>query len=164
MGAANAPSLTITSLHRNEAGQFVLTWAAETNAFSNLHFTVESAPWPRSAFTALSAPISESASLSYTDRVMNSGPAAFYRVAEPPAYTALTQPGAFAIVASWQALDAGNTGGLIAQGYVGAVSDGRCLYFAPYRNNALNFHGNVLRFDARLPRRVPASLHGGSNM
>jgi hypothetical protein len=70
---------------------------------------------------------------------------------------------AFTNSASWRVIDAGVTSGLQTQGYVGAVSDGRYLYFAPYRNNT-NYHGNVLRFDARLPRGIPATVFGGSNL
>ena len=66
--------------------------------------------------------------------------------------------------AGWQAFDAGNTSGLQSQGYVGAVSDGRYIYFSPYRNIPNNFQGNVLRFDARLPRLIPSTVTGGSNL
>jgi hypothetical protein len=69
----------------------------------------------------------------------------------------------FNSTASWQAFDAGNTSGLQTRGYVGAVSDGRYIYFAPY-NTGSGFSGNVLRFDARLPRAIPASVTGGSNL
>ena len=71
--------------------------------------------------------------------------------------------GPFTNASSWRAVDAGSTGGLATQGYVGAVSDGRYVYFAPYRNTN-NFSGNVLRFDARLPRQIPATVTGGSNL
>lgn len=71
--------------------------------------------------------------------------------------------GGFTSPASWEAIDAGNTSGLSTQGYEGAVSDGRYLYFAPYFNGN-NFSGNVLRFDARLPRAVPPTVSGGSNL
>ena len=46
---------------------------------------------------------------------------------------------------------------------MGAVSDGRYVYFAPYRDNN-NFSGNVLLFDARLPRSIPTTANGGSNL
>jgi hypothetical protein len=71
--------------------------------------------------------------------------------------------GGFTNAASWQAFDAGGSSGLASQGYVGAVSDGRYIYFAPYVNTN-GFSGVVLRFDALLPRRVPATVYGGSNM
>jgi hypothetical protein len=64
---------------------------------------------------------------------------------------------------SWHAFDADGTSGLPAQGYVGAVSDGRYIYFASYRNTN-NFSGVVLRFDARLPRAIPVTVNGGSNL
>jgi len=59
--------------------------------------------------------------------------------------------------------DAGTTGGLNTQGYVGAIFDGRYVYFSPYRNTN-DFHANVLRFDARLPRLIPSTVTGGSNL
>jgi len=71
--------------------------------------------------------------------------------------------GVFTNSASWMAFDAGNTTGLQTQGYVGAVSDGRYIYFAPY-NTGNGFSGNVLRFDARLPRAIPPTVTGGSNL
>jgi hypothetical protein len=71
--------------------------------------------------------------------------------------------GTFTKSSSWHAFDAGGTGGLPAQGYVGAVSDGRYVYFAPYRNTN-NFSGIVLRFDSRLPRSIPPTVTGGSNL
>lgn len=70
---------------------------------------------------------------------------------------------AFTNTASWQAFDAGGTGGFQAKGYVGAVSDGRYIYFAPYFNG-VGFSGTVLRFDGRLPRLVPSTVVGGSNL
>jgi hypothetical protein len=60
-------------------------------------------------------------------------------------------------------VDAGNTSGLTTQGYVGAISDGRYIYFAPYYNGN-EISGNVLRFDARLPRGIPPTVSGGSNL
>jgi hypothetical protein len=71
--------------------------------------------------------------------------------------------GPFSSLASWQAFDAGNTAGLLTQGFVGAVSDGRYIYFAPYFNSSSS-SGNVLRFDARLPRAIPPTMLGGSNL
>ena len=55
------------------------------------------------------------------------------------------------------------TSGLPSQGYEGAVSAGRYLSFAPYHNTN-DFSGIVLRFDARLPRMIPATVRGGSNL
>ena len=68
----------------------------------------------------------------------------------------------FTSSASWSAYDAGSTSGLNTTGYGGAVSDGRYIYFAPYANGG-GSSGNVLRFDAKLPRAVPATVSGGSN-
>jgi len=68
--------------------------------------------------------------------------------------------GTFANAASWQAYDAGNTGGLGAKGFQGALFDGRYVYFVPYRN--INFSGVVLRFDARQPQQLPDTISGGS--
>ena len=68
----------------------------------------------------------------------------------------------FTSSASWSAYDAGSTSGLNTTGYGGAVSDGRYIYFAPYSTGA-GSSGNVLRFDAKLPRAVPATVSGGSS-
>src|ERR1043166_6891130 len=65
--------------------------------------------------------------------------------------------GVFTNSASWTAFDAGNTAGLQTQGYVGAVSDGRYIYFAPYSSGS-GFSGNVLRFDSQLPRAIPPTV------
>ena len=54
--------------------------------------------------------------------------------------------GSFASAGSWQAMDAGNTGGLSTKGYFGAVTDGRHVYFVPCNDTA--FHGRILRYDA----------------
>jgi hypothetical protein len=51
---------------------------------------------------------------------------------------------------------------LNSKGYGGGVFDGRYIYFAP-NYNGVGFHGNVLRFDAKLPRAVPATVSGGSS-
>jgi hypothetical protein len=74
--------------------------------------------------------------------------------------------GEFESTRSWSALDAAVTDGLATQGYVGAAFDGRYVYFAPYRlpGGAAPFHGNVLRFDARLPRELPPTTQGGSTL
>jgi hypothetical protein len=34
----------------------------------------------------------------------------------------------------------------------------------PFRNNTLNFHGDVIPFDAHLPRSIPSTAMGGSNL
>jgi len=68
----------------------------------------------------------------------------------------------FTTAASWSAFDAGGTSGLNSAGYAGAVSDGRYIYFAPLHNSG-GADGIVLRFDAKLPRAVPATVSGGSN-
>lgn len=47
---------------------------------------------------------------------------------------------------SWSIYDAGYTNGLYTRGYVGAVYDGRYVYFSPH-NNTHGPHGNVLRYD-----------------
>jgi hypothetical protein len=99
--------------------------------------------------------VSENSALVYTDPVSVNG-TAFYCIAESNAFTMLNQPGAFT------AYDAGNTLGLNTIGYSGAVFNGRYIYFAPF-SNAGGSNGNVLRFDAKLPRAVPATVSGGSN-
>lgn len=48
--------------------------------------------------------------------------------------------------ASWSMYDAGATSGLDTKGYMGAVFDGRYLYFSPHRNGG-GSHANVLRYD-----------------
>jgi hypothetical protein len=50
-----------------------------------------------------------------------------------------------------------------AQGYVAEVSDGRCVYSAPFRNTN-NFCGILLRIDSRLPSSIPPTATGGSNL
>lgn len=75
----------------------------------------------------------------------------------------LDTAGPFADLASWHARDVGATDGLATKGYIGAAFDGRFVYMAPFRGTGGTFHGNVLRFDARLPREIPAAIHGGSS-
>jgi hypothetical protein len=70
--------------------------------------------------------------------------------------------GNFTSSGSWSAYDAGSTSGLNTKGFFGGVFDGRYIYFAPF-SNAGGSNGNVLRFDAKLPRAVPATVSGGSN-
>ncbi len=55
--------------------------------------------------------------------------------------------GDFTDVASWSAYDPGENGvGNDPDGYVGAVFDGRHIYFVPYWDDPIQ-HGQVLRFD-----------------
>ncbi len=119
-------------------GKFVIKWAAETNSFSNVFFNVQRTTNLNSNFTLLTNQ-PENSSLVYTDSVSPNG-AAFYRIAESNAFTPLSQAGAFA------AYDAGNTSGLNAKGFVGAVFDGHYVYFVPYNNGPDN-SGTVVRFD-----------------
>ena len=135
--ASGPVALTITNSSLG-AGKFVIGWAAETNSFTNVFFTVQRTTNLKSSFTALTN-VSENSALVYTDSVSPNG-AAFCRIAESNAFTSLSQPGAFA------AYDAGSTFGLNAKGYVGAVFDGHYVYFVPY-NNGLGGSGIVLRLD-----------------
>jgi len=55
--------------------------------------------------------------------------------------------GGFTEISSWEAYSASEHGvGADPEGYVGAVFDGRFVYFVPYLNYP-NYHGEVLRFD-----------------
>ncbi len=59
----------------------------------------------------------------------------------------LETTGAFTNPASWSAFDPGAAGvGPDADGFIGAVTDGRFVYFGPWTNG--DFHGQVLRFDS----------------
>ncbi len=51
---------------------------------------------------------------------------------------------------TFEAYDAGETDGLDTTGFLGAVFDGRYLYFAP-QHNTQRRHGCVLRYDTHLP-------------
>jgi len=137
-----ATEFSITSLSPGLSGQVVVRWAAETNSFTNLFFTVEGSTNSGEGFTALSAPIPENATLAFTDSLLRAGSMAFYRVAASPAFTALNQPGAFT------AFPATNVNGLNTVGYAGAIFDGRYVYFVPYQNS-VSAHGRVLRLDTR---------------
>jgi hypothetical protein len=64
--------------------------------------------------------------------------------------------GSFTAPASWSAYDAGGTDGLNTVGYVGAVFDGRFLYFIPYQQGT-SYHANVLRYDTRAGLTTAAS-------
>lgn len=57
---------------------------------------------------------------------------------------------AFDDPAGWEAFDAERAFGSRATGYIGAGFDGVHVYFAPVGNH-LGYHGNVLRFDTRMP-------------
>jgi len=54
--------------------------------------------------------------------------------------------GTFTSAASWTVYDAGQTSGLLTEGYYGAVMDGRHVYFVPFHDGA-GFHGRALRYD-----------------
>ncbi|MFC1462714.1 hypothetical protein ACFLQU_03825 [Verrucomicrobiota bacterium] len=57
--------------------------------------------------------------------------------------------------ASWDAYDAGSTDGLNTKGFIGAIYDGRYVYFGPHAYGAPGalpagqYHCNVLRYDTR---------------
>lgn len=71
--------------------------------------------------------------------------------------------GGFTNAASWDAYDAGNTGGLETKGYFGAAFDGTYIYFVPMKAVTYpNVHARVLRFRAQAPRAIPATVYGGS--
>ncbi len=57
---------------------------------------------------------------------------------------------------SWEAVDAGSTGGLDTVGFKGAVFDGRHVYFVPFRDD-VSRHGRVLRFDTEASFDEPGS-------
>lgn len=142
VSAASPPAVTITEFSRAPSGQVVVRWNAETNAFSNLFFHVESAPTIGGNFSTVSAPVSENSPLTYTDSTSASASAAFYRVSASPAFTSLNQAGAFSAYAAM------NVNGLSTVGYAGAVFDGRYVYFVPYQNST-SAHGHVLRVDTQ---------------
>lgn len=56
--------------------------------------------------------------------------------------------GGFKDSANWAAYDAGATSGLDTRGYKMAASDGRYVYFAPFRTSTSECHGRVLRYDS----------------
>ena len=56
----------------------------------------------------------------------------------------------FKSAGSWQAYDAGASGGVAAKGYYGGVVDEDFIYFSP-NANAAGAHGFVLRYERRLP-------------
>jgi hypothetical protein len=141
MAAEAAPLLSITNITHGP-GQTVVQWTAETNAYSNLFFTLQGAPMGGSNFTNLAAPVSENSPLTCTDSVLAVGNAALYRIAATPAFTSLGQSGAFA------SYGATNVNGLATLGYAGAVFDGRYVYFVPYQNSS-GAHGRVLRYDTQ---------------
>ncbi len=56
----------------------------------------------------------------------------------------------FKIAGSWSAFEATGVDGLTTKGYVGAVCDGRYVFFVPYQQDASPYgvyHANVLRYD-----------------
>ncbi|PWU12119.1 MAG: hypothetical protein C5B50_22045 [Verrucomicrobia bacterium] len=143
--SANAGTATgpvITNASKLKSGGVVLAWTSETNAFTNVFFNIQGTTNLNSGFLTLSLPISENASLVYTDTVLSASGAAFYRVAESNAYTALNQPGAFTAFA------ATNINGLNPAGCGGAVFDGRFVYFVPFQGGG-GYHGRVLRLDTQ---------------
>jgi hypothetical protein len=64
--------------------------------------------------------------------------------------------GDFKTAASWNAYDAGNTGGMLTIGYYGLGFDNRYIYFAPF-NDGQAFHGRVLRYDTEADFKTPSS-------
>jgi len=148
--AKAAPGFQIINFSTPSTGQVVLRWSAETNAFTNLSFTVERATGLGLTFAPLSPPIPENSSMVFTDSVSSTASAGFYRVAAAAAFTPLNQPGAFSAYA------ATNVNGLSTAGYAGAVFDGRYVYFVPYQNN-VSAHGRVLRLDTEGNFSAPSS-------
>jgi hypothetical protein len=65
--------------------------------------------------------------------------------------------GSFTSASSWSAYDASNTNSLNTTGYIGAVFDGRYIYFVPYNDNTSNYHAKVLRYDTTLSFTSPSS-------
>ena len=72
------------------------------------------------------------------------------------------------VVAQWRhpeapgpfrAVDAGKTAGLDTSGFLGAVFDGRYVYFAP-QHNAERRHGRALRYDTHKPLDDPKAWEG----
>ncbi len=64
---------------------------------------------------------------------------------------------------SWSVFDPSANGvGVDANGYHGGAFDGRYFYLVPSRNSADLLHGEVLRFHARDPPRIPDTVYGGS--
>lgn len=68
----------------------------------------------------------------------------------------LDTQGEFKNANSWKVYDASKTDGLKAQGFYGAASDQRYIYFAPF-NDGQQFHGRVLRYDTQQDFNTPAS-------
>ncbi len=139
---ANQPGFVISQVSPATPGKAVVAWVAETNGFNNLFFAVQGSTSLGGGFSNISPPISESSSLIYTDQVLSAGSSAFYRVSATPAFTSLSQAGAFAAYA------ATNVNGMTTVGYAGAVFDGRYVYFVPYQNG-VSAHGRVLRYDTQ---------------
>jgi hypothetical protein len=140
--STNLSELRITAVTHPSASTAVVAWTAETNAFGNLFFTVESTASLTTSFNLVSQPIPENSTLVFTDLVAGAASTAFYRVAATPAFTPLGQAGAFS------AYPATNVSGLNTVGYAGAVFDERFVYFVPYQD-ATSAHGRVLRYDTQ---------------
>jgi len=66
----------------------------------------------------------------------------------------------FKTAGSWSAADVPYVDGLTTKGYVGAVFDGRYVFFIPYQQDASPYgvyHANVLRYDTAGTFKEPAS-------
>ena len=61
----------------------------------------------------------------------------------------------FKSASSWEAYNAGATGGLTSKGYYGAVYDGQYIYFVPMHNGS--YHGVFLRYDTTMPFKSASS-------
>ena len=64
--------------------------------------------------------------------------------------------GSFTEAASWDAYDAGMTGGSGTKGYNGAVFDGRYIYLTPFGYDPIA-HGRVLRYDTEADFKTSTS-------
>lgn len=65
--------------------------------------------------------------------------------------------GEFKSETSWAAYDASQTSGMDTRGYKMAASDGRYVYFVPFRTTTQECHGRVLRLDTQGEFADPAS-------
>jgi antitoxin component YwqK of YwqJK toxin-antitoxin module len=61
----------------------------------------------------------------------------------------------FKSASSWEAYNAGATGGLTAKGFYGAVYDGKYIYFVPMHNGG--YHGIFLRYDTTMSFKSASS-------
>ncbi|MEW5849266.1 MAG: LamG-like jellyroll fold domain-containing protein [Myxococcota bacterium] len=64
--------------------------------------------------------------------------------------------GSFQSATSWAAYNAGAVDGLVTTGYVGAVFDGRYVYFVPFGSDS-GTHGRVLRYDTQAEFKAAGS-------